>query len=297
MKSAFLTRTAIFFLKLVAKLPFGFIYFLSDIFYPVVYFLIGYRKAVVIKNLQNSFPGKSKKEIKIITKKFFRHFSDLTLETIKMGDMDEKDFRERMVIRNPEVINRFFEEGKSVVLLTMHYNNWEWSNCLPLGLQHTILGIYKPLHNKLFDAFMNETRGKQGAELVPNSQVLRRLLKAEKDNERVLSWLAGDQTPPFFHKFWMQFLNQEAMFYPGPATLSRRFNHPVFFQKTEKVSRGHYQTSFELLFENPQEFSEVEIMKKYIEKMEEVITEKPEYYLWSHKRWKNKRPENIPMQN
>jgi KDO2-lipid IV(A) lauroyltransferase len=144
---------------------------------------------------------------------------------------------------------------------------------------------------------MNETREKQGAELVANTQVLRRLLKAEKNNEQVLSWLAGDQTPPFFHKFWIQFLNQEAMFYPGPATLSRRFNHPVFFQKTEKVSRGHYQTSFELLFENPHEVSEVEIMKKYIQKMEEVIYEKPEYYLWSHKRWKNKRPEKIPMQN
>jgi KDO2-lipid IV(A) lauroyltransferase len=295
MKSGLSTNIGIFILKLVAKLPFSFIHFLSGVFYPVVYYFIGYRKDVVVRNLHNSFPEKNKKEIKIITRKFFRHFSDLTLETIKMREMDEKDFRERMVIRNPEVINRFFDEGRSVVLLTMHYNNWEWSNCLPLVLRHTVLGVYKPLHNTLFDVFMNKTREKQGAEMVANAHVLRRLLKAGQNNELVLSWLAGDQTPPEFHKFWMRFLNQDAMFYPGPASLSRRFNHPVFFQTIEKVSRGHYQTSFELLFENPKEVDEVEIIKKYIAKMEEIIREKPEYYLWSHKRWKHKRPEGMPL--
>lgn len=295
MKSGLSTNIGIFILKLVAKLPFSFIYFLSGVFYPVVYYIIGYRKDVVVRNLQNSFPEKTKKEIKVITRKFFRHFSDLTLETIKMREMDEKDFRERMVIKNPEVINRFFDEGRSVVLLTMHYNNWEWSNCLPLALRHTVLGVYKPLHNALFDVYMNKTREKQGAEMVANAHVLRRLLKAGQNNELVLSWLAGDQTPPEFHKFWIQFLNQDAMFYPGPASLSRRFNHPVFFQKIEKVSRGHYQTSFELLFENPKEVDEVEIIKKYIAKMEEIIREKPEYYLWSHKRWKHKRPEGMPL--
>ncbi|MFW6310595.1 MAG: lysophospholipid acyltransferase family protein, partial [Prolixibacteraceae bacterium] len=99
-----------------------------------------------------------------------------------------------------------------------------------------------------------------------------------------------------FHKFWMKFLNQEALFYPGPASISRRFNYPVLFQRIEKIARGKYKVSFELLFENPEEKSNTEIMRQFILKMEEVIREKPEYYLWSHKRWKHKRPADIPLQ-
>ncbi len=295
MKSELPARTGIFFLKLVSKLPFVFIYFLADLFYLTVYYIIGYRKKVVFENLKNSFPEKSDTEVEIIAKKFFRHFSDLTLEAIKMREMVKKDFEKRMNIKNPELINRYFAEGRSVILLTMHYNNWEWSNCLTIRLNHKILGVYKPLHNRQFNEFINKTRNRMGAEMVQNSNVLRRLLIAEKNNELVLSWLAGDQTPPEFHKFWVFFLNQEAIFYPGPAFLARKFNHPVFFQKIEKKGRGKYETSFELLYENPQEINEVEIMKTYIHKMEEVIIDKPEYYLWSHKRWKHKRPENVPV--
>jgi len=297
MKSDFTTQIGIFFLKILSKLPFGFLYFLSDIFYVVVYYLVGYRKKVVFENLKNAFPEKSKKEIQLIAKKYYRHFCDLTLETIKMSGMNSSNFSKRFTIANPELLNTYFEQGKSVVLLTMHYNNWEWNTCMPPQLKHQMLGVYKPLHNKTFDSYLNTVRARFGFEMVQNAHILRRLLQARETGEKVITWLAGDQTPPFFHKFWIKFLNQEAMFYPGPATLSQRFNHPVLFQKTIKIRRGYYETSFELLFENPHDFSETEIIKKYVEKMEEVIGEKPEFYLWSHKRWKHKRPAGVPLQN
>ena len=296
MSSRFSTHIGIFFVKGIAKLPFLFIYFLADIFYFVVFYLVGYRKKVVLVNLKNAFPEKSEKEIKTIARNFYHHFADLMLETIKMREMTETDFSKRMVYKNTEAVNRFFEKGQSVVLLTMHYNNWEWSKGLPLVLKHRILGIYKPLHNAQFDVFMNHSREKLGIEMVQNANTLRRIMKANKNSEAVLTWLAGDQTPPEYHTLWFMFLNQEAMFYPGPAVISKRFNHPVFFQKTEKISRGKYQTTFELLFEIPEEASEVEIMKTYIQKMEEVIRETPEFYLWSHKRWKHRRPASQPLQ-
>ena len=295
MNSQFSTHIGIFLLKWVAKFPFSFIYLLSDFFYVVVFYIVGYRKEVVYTNLKNAFPEKNKKEIKLIARKFYRHFADLMLETIKMREMDEKDFRERMVYKNAEEVNRYFEKGQCVVLLTMHYNNWEWSNSLPLVLNHQILGIYKPLHNAQFDKYMNQSRERMGAEMVSNSHTLRRIIEANENDEAVLTWLAGDQTPPEFHTFWFTFLNQDAMFYPGPAVISKRFNHPVFFQNIEKTGRGKYQSTFELLFEKPEDFSEVEIMKAYIHKMEKKIKEKPEYYLWSHKRWKHKRPVNQPL--
>ena len=289
------SHIGIFFLNLVAKFPFRLIYLLSDFFYFLVYHVIGYRKDVVNKNLRNSFPEKTDKEIKSITKQFYRHFSDLMLESIKLGRIKKHIFKERMLVKNPGLINRYFEQGRSLVVLTMHYNNWEWGSVFPLFLKHKILGVYRPLHNPHFDAYINYNRARFGAELVSNSAILRRVIKAHHSNEPVFVWLAGDQTPPFYHKFWLMFLNQETMFYPGPAAISRRFNYPVIFQKTIKKKRGHYETTFEVLFENPAQYSETEIMKAYVQKMEETISEQPAYYLWSHRRWKHTRPEGIPL--
>jgi len=295
MGSAIFTNIGIFFLKQVAHLSFKFIYMLSDLLFFVVYYIAGYRKKVVTENLEKSFPDKSKDELRTITKNFYRHLCDLILEAVKMHRMTEKDFRERMVLENPELINQFYERGRSVVVLTMHYSNWEWSSCFPLGIKHKILGVYKPLHNAQFDAYLNKTRQKMGSYLVSNSSVLRVLVAARQNKECVFTWLAADQTPPHYHKFWIKFLNRDTIFYPGPASISKRFNHPVFFQKIEKTARGKYKTSFELLFENPKEKTEAEIMKAYADRMEKLIKNQPEYYLWSHRRWKHKRPKDIPL--
>ncbi|MBT3382139.1 MAG: hypothetical protein HN778_21635 [Prolixibacteraceae bacterium] len=297
MKSEIFTQLGIFFLKMLAKFPFPIIYFLSDIFYFVIYYLIAYRKIVVTQNLKKAFPEKSDNEIAQIRKKFFRHLSDLFLESIKMHGMNKNDYRKRMVVKNAGQVNKYFVDGKSVVVVTMHYNNWEWSSSLPLSVKQNMLAIYKPLHNKKFDAFINNSRLKMGADMTQNSLTLRRVLNAEKSGERILTWLAGDQTPPHTQKFWFTFLNQETLFYPGPAFISKRFIHPVFFQRTVKKARGMYETHLELLIENPEKLSEIEITKKYIERMEDVIKEEPEYYLWSHRRWKHKRPGNIPLNN
>jgi len=295
MNSDFSPHIGIFFLKGVAKLPFAIIYFLSDIFYLVLYYVVGYRKKVVFQNLKNAFPDKNNDELNQISKKYYHHLSDLFLESIKMHDMKKEDFEKRMVMKNMDLLNPYFEKGKSVVVLTMHYANWEWSNSFPLHVKHKILGVYKPLHNKHFNKFTNDSRKNMGAELVQNSQVLRRVVTAKRNNEPVFIWLAGDQTPPPSNKFWFNFLNQEAVFYPGPALISKRFNYPVFFQNIEKVARGKYQTSIELLFENPADFSETEILKAYIRRMEEAIRKAPEFYLWSHKRWKHERPADQPL--
>ncbi len=287
----------IFLLKHLARLPFWLLYLLSRLLFIVIFNLIGYRRKVVLENLRNAFPEKSEKEIQQIGKRFYIHFSELTLEIIKLRDMNEADFKKRMIVKNTEMLNHYFKQGKSLIILTMHYNNWEWSSCLVPYLKHKSLGVYKPLHNKNYDSYINNNRSRMGVEMIPNHQVLRRVIKAREQGEAFILWLAGDQTPPLYHKFWLHFLNQEALFYPGPATISRRYNFPVIFQKTIKRGRGKYETSFEVLIENPEDFSEAQIMKAYIQKMEETIRKQPEYYLWTHKRWKHKRPEGLPMKD
>ncbi len=296
MQHKFSTHIQLFFLKLFAKLPFWLIYFLSDVSYYAIYYGIGYRKKVVLENLRKSFPEMTEKERESIARKFFRHFCDLTLETIKMRSMPEKQFQKRVKAVNPEILAPYYEQGKSVVILSMHYNNWEWAVYLSKFLKHKALAVYKPLQDKQFDAYINKNRSRFGAELVKNAEVLRRVIKAEQQKEIIFLWLAGDQTPPGFHKTWFRFLNQDALFYPGPAAIAKRFNYPVFFQKMEKTKRGVYETTFELLFDDPTKISETEIIKTYIRKLEEVISEMPEFYLWSHKRWKHKRPANIELQ-
>lgn len=287
---------SIFLLKYLAKIPFSVLYRLSDVLYYVIYYIAGYRKNVVSENLKKAFPEKSSAEIAKIRKKFFRYFCDLTLETIKLQNMDNADFKKRVRITNPELPDLFYVQQKSIILLTMHYANWEWSSYLQACLKHRILAVYKPLHNLKYDTYINDNRKKFGAEMVPNRYVLRRILRARDNDETLALWMAGDQTPPLYHKFWLTFLNQEAMFYPGPAVIAHKFNYPVILQKTTRKARGQYEITFELLTENPSGYSDAEIMKLYIKKMEETIRKQPEYYLWSHKRWKHVRPAGVPLQ-
>lgn len=297
MNSAFITNIGIFFLSKLALLPFRIIYIISDCLYFVVYYIFGYRKDVVITNLKNSFPEKTDKEINTISRNFYRHLCDLILETIKMRWMDENDFKDRMVFKNPDTINKYFNQGQSIVVLTMHYNNWEWTSWVQVTIKHKILAVYKPLHNHIFDQYFNKIRRKLSLNLIPDSNILRTIIVANKNKEITATWLAADQTPPISQSFWMKFLNQETVFHPGPVAISKRFNFPVFFQKIKKTERGRYETEVEILFEDPDEKTEIEIMKAYISKMEKVIQEQPEFYLWSHKRWKRKRPENVPLHN
>ncbi len=287
----------IFFLKQLARLPFWLLYPFSNLIYFVVYYIIRYRKKVVYENLKNAFPEKSNKEIIHIGKRFYRHFSDLIVEIIKLRGMNGIDLKERISLKNTERMHQFFEQKRNLIALSMHYCNWEWSSCVVRYLEHKSIGVYKPLHNKKYNDYINENRTLMGAEMIPNHQVLRRIIKGREENIPFILWLAGDQTPPLYHKYWMKFLNQEALFYPGPAAISRRFNYPVLFQKTIKKSRGKYETSFEVLIENPEDYSESQIMKAYIQRMEETIKEQPEYYLWTHKRWKHKRPDHIPLKD
>ena len=295
MKSEIFSKAGVLFIRIISLLPFWVVFILSDVLFFLLFYVVGYRKKVVLENLRNSFPEKTETEIKQITKKFFQHLADLSVETLKMNGMNAKDYHKRFKVKNPELLNSYFERGQSVVVLTSHFNNWEWGNGFPLYLKHRILGVYKPLHNSVFDEFQKNTRSKFGAELVADSKILRRVITAEKNNEPVFTWLAGDQNPPFSTKFWFRFLNQDTIFFQGPAVISRKFNHPVIFQETKKTWRGKYEVRFELLYENPKNQTDNDIILAFIQRMEKLINERPEYYLWSHRRWKHKLPDGVEV--
>jgi KDO2-lipid IV(A) lauroyltransferase len=287
MISKIATYTGIAILKLVSKWPMSILYLVSDIMFPVVYHMIRYRRHVVTINLRNAFPEKTDGERGLIAKRYYRHLCDLVVETIKTPSFSSDEISGRMIIRNPEVLNDFFSNDKSVIVLAMHYGNWEWLLDMPQMVKHHHFFVYKPLQNEIFDHFINEVRERFGGETVSMSLILKKLLKAEEEKNPVLTWLAADQTPPWNHPYWTMFMHQKTQFFSGPAKLARRFDQPVFFQQIKRIRRGYYETWFKLLFENPREVSEETITLAYVREAELVIKDTPENYLWSHRRWKN----------
>ena len=277
-------------LTLLSLLPFWLLYALSDALFFLVFRVVKYRKKVVFENLRKSFPDKSAEEIKTIARKFYSHFCDLLVESFKLKTISTKNLKKRMVVENPEFVDHYFEKGESVLVLTMHYNNWEWNSILPQYLKHRCLLVYNPARNLNWDNFINRMRQRFGAELVSTKKILKTVLNYQKQEEPTFTWLCADQRPKANTRFWTTFLNQEAGFFPGPKALARHTNQPVLFQYVEKIKRGHYRTRFELLAANPASLPPDEVLHRYVQKIEDQIQECPQFYLWSHKRWKHKRP-------
>lgn len=283
-------------LKAVSLLPFWLLYGISDILALFLQYTIRYRKEVINNNIRNSFPEKSDDEVQTVVRKFYRHFSDLIIETIKGYRMSLKDFRKRITFHGIEKMDDYFQQGRSILLFGMHYNNWEWSAFIPKVAKHQYLGVYYPIRgNPLFEEFMLEVRERWGGKTIPIHKSARSALEFHHDQIPVVLCLVADQRPPLITRFWTIFLNQETCFYSGPEKIAHKTNQPVFFHLTRKIKRGFYEVSFVPLISNPAEVNEEDIMLKYARTMEKYISEAPEYYLWSHRRWKQKRPSDYPL--
>ena len=277
-------------------LPFWILFGISDFFYVMIRYVVKYRYKVITENLTIAFPEKNEAEIKKIINKFYHHFCDIFFETIKSYSINSKQMSKRMKFKNIELLNEHLHKGKSVILLGMHYNNWEWNSFLPNKSEHDILVIYNPLRgNAAFEKFILKLRTRWGCKFVPVHKSRRVVFDIAKAESPVILALGADQTAPPSSKFWTTFFNREAPFFSGPEKIASRSNLPVFLHHARKVKRGMYEVDFIPLFENPKEIEPNEILLTYIRKMEELIEEEPAYYLWSHRRWKHTRPEGTPL--
>ncbi len=274
----------------ISILPYPLLYSLSDFTYVVLFRLIGYRKKVVFSNIKNSFPNKTEKEHNTIMQKFYRHFCDIIFESLKGFTISEKNINERMKFRNPEVMSRFFDEGKDVILVGGHYNNWEIFACgIGLSTKHIPIGIYKPLNNPFFDKKMKISRERFRLVMCPMRETRDYF---EKDFGKPKATIFGiDQSPSNTSKcHWMTFLNQDTPVFYGAEKYAKKYNSPVVFGTITKVKRGFYELDYELLCENPQDTEQDEITEMNTKRLEKDIIGNPEFWLWTHKRWKHKRP-------
>ncbi|MAX80143.1 MAG: lipid A biosynthesis acyltransferase [Crocinitomicaceae bacterium] len=290
------SRIALALIKLISRLPFPVLYFLADVFFVIIYRLFGYRKKVVIQNLKNAFPNKSEQEIEVECTKYYRYLCDLVLEVIKSTSMSEKEIKDRVKIELDETYLEAVKNKRNIILVAGHYGNWEYAQLRysMLTERHRFVGVYKQLGNPTFDEFLYNTRDRFGTDLTENKEVSGYLKELDARNEPFVLALAGDQTPAKERGYWMSFLNQDTPFFYGAEHYAKKFNAQVFFCDIKLLKRGFYSYTVKPLVLNPQECANGEVIESYATLLEGIIAKNPTPWLWSHKRWKHKRPEGLP---
>lgn len=274
------------FLYVIAAIPFPIIYLLSDFFSFVVFRLFGYRKQVVLDNLRNSFPEKSAEEIRKIRRKFYKNFTDVFLEMVKMLSMSGKTIEKRSKILNPEVVKKYHDQGQSVLFVGGHCANWEWLGMsIAYYMDRDTYSVYKPLKNEKLGGLLEEMRSQTGNHLVPMKSFLRTILK-NKDRG-VVNFMLADQTPHVGEiEYFTDFLHQDTPVFLGVEKITKAVKMPLFFMDIRRVKRGHYEIEFVALFDNYDGVNTYEVTQKHLQALENLIKAEPSDWLWSHRRWK-----------
>lgn len=271
-------------------LPLRILYVVSDVLFLFLYYLPSYRRKVVSANLRNSFPEKSMEELRSIEKKFYRHLADLFVETLKLTHMGKHQLMKRFTVSNIEITEKLLNEKRDIIAVLGHYNNWEWLAALPFYTDYKPVSIYKPLRNKYFNKFLNDLRSKHGMVLTPMSMIIREIVNDRRNGINTISAFISDQTPVKKEiKFWTSFLNQDTPVYFGTEKVAEKYDMAVVYFNIQKIKRGYYNLNIELLFEHTTGLPENLITETHVRRLEEIIRKNPEYWIWSHRRWKHKR--------
>ncbi len=276
------------FIYLISILPFPILYLLSDLVFVILYYITGYRKKVVTENLRKSFPEKSEKEIAELRRKFYRHLSDLFMETFKTLTISNSDMLRRCKMDEGSILlmKRLYDENRNIILVLGHSGNWEWGgNTFNLVCRQQLYVIYHPLQNKYFNRLIIDMRTRFGTKLIEMKSAFRDMLAFK--NEVAATAFIADQTPPPEGAYWTKFLNQETPVFRGTEKIAIKLNSPIVFMSVRKLKRGYYELSAEMLLETPSTTSEGEISELHTRRLEKQILTQPETWLWSHRRWKH----------
>jgi len=287
-----LLKLAILLLYLFSLLPFWLLYLISDFLYVFMYYIVHYRRKVVRANLKNAFPDKTTSERIEIEKKFFRYLADFIVETVKSITISEKELKRRVVLTNPELINHYYAQGRNILAIGSHYCNWEMAGLnFYFYTDKKFMIVYKPLSNAIFDRFFYRIRSRFGTIPVAMKQTLRKVI--EFKNEQTAIALLGDQTPSREElNYFVDFLNQKTPVFLGPEKLAKSMNSVVLYYDMVRLKRGYYNYTLIPLFEEPNKTEPYQITNTHVNHLENIINREPQYWLWSHRRWKFK-PEDV----
>lgn len=281
---------------LLSLLPFRVLYLFSDCLYLLIYYGVRYRKKLVRKNLAESFPEKNRKEIIRIEKKFYRFFCDYIVETIKLLTIRKENMRKRMRFEDVEQLEKSFSEGKSCCLYLGHYCNWEWISSLPMYLPEGIVSgqIYHVLENEVFDRLFLRIRGRFGAESIPMEKTLRKIVTYKRENKKMVIGFISDQVPVWSSvHYWTNFLNHDTPVLSGTERIARQADFAAFYASISRPRRGFYVCELKKLTDRSNDLPEFGLTEMYFRELEKEIIRTPQYWLWTHNRWKRTREEFI----
>jgi Kdo2-lipid IVA lauroyltransferase/acyltransferase len=272
-------------LLLFSLLPLWILYILSDILAFTLYYVLGYRKKVVLLNLEGSLSPDV--DVHKVAKKFYRFLGDVVLETIKCLTMSKQNLLRRITCDNPEVIEKYAKEGRSVILMSGHYGNWEFLiSAMNLMFSHRAVGVGKPLSNGVLNRLINDKRSRTGMKII-SALNIKEEFKKDKDNLTAILFLS-DQFPGRERRGYpVIFLNKSTEFMYGAEKYAREYNYPVVYADISRLKRGRYNMHLIEISTNPSATAYGDIITGYIQLMEKSIIREPQYWLWSHKRWKN----------
>jgi KDO2-lipid IV(A) lauroyltransferase len=274
------------FLWLFSWTPFIILYFFSDIIYILVS-VVGYRRKVILGNLQKAFPDQTREWRKKILHKFYHHFCDLFVETIKLQHMSEKTIKKRITFSNMDPFEEAYKNGQDLIAIMAHYGNWEYMPSINLHFKAEGFSVYRPLKSQGFDRYMLELRSQFGTKNVTMKNTLRKVIELRKSKTNFVLGLISDQSPARHEiQYWTNFLTQTTPVLMGPEKLAKLTNGKVVFLKLSKPKRGHYHVDIIEYPHNIAEAQEHEITEWHVRHLEQCIYERPELWLWSHKRWK-----------
>tara|TARA_S200000501_G_scaffold182732_1_gene172165 strand:- start:285 stop:1121 length:837 start_codon:yes stop_codon:yes gene_type:complete len=275
---------------MISRLNFTSIYLISDLLYYIIYYIFSYRKKVVRKNLELAFPEKSKMERRRIERENFRNLTDIFLETFKSNNIKEKDLMERFKFKNPELLEKIYNNNQEVIVMCSHYCSWEWVFVIEKITKFKINAIYKQLSNKYFDKWTKDRRSQYGANMITTKETYREISRLSKLKSLNFYGFASDQSPKKSKAvYWGNFLNNWVPIHTGAEIIAKKYNIAIVFMDVQKVKRGYYEASFSLITEKPNSFKKFELTDKYIELVEKQVRDKPEYYTWTHRRFKHRK--------
>ena len=273
----------------ISYLPFWVLYLISDIFYYMLYYIFRYRRKIVRRNLELSKVSKNRKDLIRIEKKFYRHLSDVFFEMFKFYNMSTTEMKKRFYIENPEIFYEFEKKNKSVMFMTSHYGGFEWFLSITYHVPQLPFAVYTPLSNKSLETLIKKFRLRHGSKLISRYEAGSYIKKQLKQNELFLYGMAADQSAQIRSiTYWKEFLGVKVPVFTGSERIAKQHNLPVVFGKVVKIKRGHYKVVVDLISEFPNEYENYQITDIYLKKLEKQINEIPEYYYWTHNRFKHK---------
>ena len=282
----------------LSRLPMRIHYVLSDILFLFVYYILRYRRGIVMKNLTASFPGKSEHECRQIARDFYHWFCDYLVETVKLTSITPEELKRRMRFENTELLTRLVGEGRSVILMLGHYCNWEWVSSIPLHVdihEHDWfpMQVYHPLENSVVNHLFLKIRGRMGVNNVAMNNTLRAMVSARQRKVPCVAGFIADQVPHWkdIH-LWADFLSHpNTPFFTGGERIAKKLNCAMVYIDLRRERRGYYVATYRLMTESPSEIPDYQLTEQYAQLLDETIRRQPAYWLWTHNRWKRTREE------